>query len=66
MRKLKILTVAEVATILRVHPATVYRLVKTGDLPAFRIGENWRITSDVLKMWLSERRDHSLVSRTGS
>lgn len=38
-----LLTVAEVAAELRVSTMTVYRLVKAGELPAFRIGKNYRI-----------------------
>ena len=37
-----ILTTAEVARYLRVHPSTIYRLVKSKELPAFRVGSDWR------------------------
>ena len=37
-----ILTLAEVARYLRVHPSTVYRLLKSNQLPAFRVGKDWR------------------------
>jgi excisionase family DNA binding protein len=67
MSKLEVLTVAEVADVLRVHPTTIYRLMKRGDLPAFKIGENWRISSDALELWLSERsREHLPVFKTGN
>jgi excisionase family DNA binding protein len=36
-------TVAEVAEHMRVSNMTVYRLIKTGDLPAIRVGKNYRI-----------------------
>lgn len=49
-----VLTIGEVAEILRVHPATIYRLVKKGDLPAFKIGGNWRINLKVLDAWLTD------------
>jgi type IV pilus assembly protein PilM len=38
-----LLTVAEVAEVLRVSNMTVYRLIKAGDLPALRVGKNYRI-----------------------
>jgi excisionase family DNA binding protein len=44
----KLLTVNEVADILRVSNMTIYRLVKSGQLPAIRVGKNYRIKeSDV-------------------
>jgi len=47
------LTIAEVADILRMHRATVYRLVKRGDLPGFKVGDNWRINEDSLRTVLA-------------
>jgi len=44
----KLLTVNEVAGILRVSNMTVYRLLKSGQIPAIRVGKNYRIKeSDV-------------------
>ena len=36
------LTVAEVATMLRVSKMTVYRMVHSGDLPAMQVGRSFR------------------------
>ncbi|MDD5747620.1 MAG: helix-turn-helix domain-containing protein [Actinomycetota bacterium] len=44
----KLLTVNEVAQILRVSNMTVYRLVKSKQIPAIKVGKNYRIKeSDV-------------------
>ncbi len=40
---MRFLTVAEVADMMRVSTMTVYRLVKSGDLPAVRFGRSYRI-----------------------
>ncbi len=48
----KILTLEEVSELLQVHPITVYRLVKAGKLPAFRIGRVLRFDADQLENWL--------------
>jgi excisionase family DNA binding protein len=37
------LTVAEVATFIRTSKMTVYRLMEKGDIPAIRVGRNFRI-----------------------
>jgi excisionase family DNA binding protein len=40
---MRFLTVAEVADMMRVSTMTVYRLVKSGELPAVRFGRSYRI-----------------------
>jgi excisionase family DNA binding protein len=46
-----LLTVREVAEYLRVHQATVYRLLKEQKLPAFRVGSDWRFNREVIERW---------------
>jgi excisionase family DNA binding protein len=58
-----VLTIVEVAEVLRVHPTTIYRLVKRGDLPGFKIGGNWRINRASLDLWLSAASPLHLTSR---
>jgi len=41
-------TVNEASHRLRVHPETVKRLCRQGDLPAIKIHNTWLITKDVL------------------
>ncbi|WP_423774823.1 helix-turn-helix domain-containing protein [Bacteroides heparinolyticus] len=38
-----ILKPTEVAEFLCIHKNTVYKLIRRGDLPAFRVGKSWRI-----------------------
>ena len=47
-----ILTAAEVAQILRVHPATIYRLMKNKGLPGFRMGAEWRFSQEAIESWM--------------
>ncbi len=49
-----LLTVAEVAEVLRVSNMTVYRLIKAGDMPALRVGKNYRIREADLTTFLAE------------
>lgn len=48
-------TVSEVATRLRVSNMTVYRLVKSGQLPAVRVGRGYRIREADLLRYLESR-----------
>ena len=50
----QLLTVAEVADLLRVSNMTVYRLIKAGQLGAIRVGKNYRIPQDDLDAYLEE------------
>jgi excisionase family DNA binding protein len=46
--EVKFVTIAEVASMMRVSKMTVYRLVHNGDLPAVRVGRSFRVKeSDV-------------------
>ena len=51
----RLLTVAEVAATMRVSNMTVYRLIKNGDMPALRVGKNYRIRESDVDAYLSER-----------
>lgn len=44
----KMLTVAEVAEILRVSERTIYNLLEAGNLRGVRIGRSWRIEKEAL------------------
>lgn len=50
------LTTDEVLGYLRVNARTVYRLIRCGELPAVRIGRQWRIRRDDLDRWLETQR----------
>jgi len=47
----KVLTVNELADYLRVHRSTIYRLLKKGQLPGFKIGSDWRFNVEVIDEW---------------
>lgn len=47
----KVLTVQEVSAYLRVHPSTIYRMLKKNLLPAFRVGSDWRFTVEAIDRW---------------
>jgi excisionase family DNA binding protein len=43
-----LLTVREVADLLRVHQRTAYRLITGGSIKAIKIGSQWRVTQTAL------------------
>ena len=48
------LTVAEVASVMRVSKMTVYRLVHNGDLPAARVGRSFRVPEQAVHDYLRD------------
>lgn len=44
----QIMTVEEVADFLKLSKITVYKLVKKGDLPGFRVGNSWRFRREMI------------------
>ena len=50
------LTTEEVMAILRVNTRTIYRLIRAGDIPAVRVGRQWRFRRTDLETWLSRGR----------
>jgi excisionase family DNA binding protein len=51
--RVRFLTVAEVAEVMRVSKMTVYRLVHSGEMPAVRVGRSFRVPKDALDHYLS-------------
>jgi excisionase family DNA binding protein len=51
----EVLTLNEVCQMLRVHKITLYKMVKAGKIPAFRIGSDWRFRQDAILRWIAER-----------
>lgn len=55
LSKARFLTVQEVAELLRVSSMTVYRLIKSGDLPAVRVGRSFRVSDHDVDTYLASR-----------
>jgi len=47
-----VMTVREVAEYFRIHPSTIYRLLREGNLPAFKIGSDWRFNRSQVDQWM--------------
>src|SRR4051794_10666070 len=54
LAELRFLTVAEVATLMRVSKMTVYRLVHGGTLPAVRVGGSFRGPEQAVNEYLKD------------
>jgi len=50
-----IMTPREAARYLGLHLVTIYRLIKKGELPGFKIGGQWRFKKDLLDEWIKDK-----------
>jgi len=48
----QIMTIEEVARYLSLHQLTVRRLAREGEIPAFKIGRQWRVKKNLLDRWI--------------
>ncbi|MGZ4131561.1 MAG: helix-turn-helix domain-containing protein [Actinomycetota bacterium] len=51
----RLLTVSEVADLLRVSKMTVYRLINEGSIGSLRVGRSYRLREDDVDDYLSKR-----------
>jgi excisionase family DNA binding protein len=50
-----VLTLEDVAEFLHVHPSTIYRMLKKREIPAFKVGSDWRFNLESIERWMRER-----------
>ena len=60
----RLLTVREVANYLHVSRSTIHRLLKRNEIPAFRVGANWRFNVEEIDRWRVERQITTSRQRT--
>lgn len=51
----QIMTPKEAAKYLGFHLVTIYRLLKKSEIPATKIGGQWRFKKDILDNWLLDK-----------
>jgi excisionase family DNA binding protein len=52
----RLLTTRELVDLLQLDRVTIYKMVKEGELPALRVGGQWRFSPDSVDAWLRGRR----------
>jgi excisionase family DNA binding protein len=56
----EIMTIQEVAQYLSLHELTVRRLAREGELPAFKIGRQWRVKKEILDRWIERQTSRNI------
>lgn len=60
-QELKLLTLSEAASILQISKRTLLRMIQQRDVPAFKVGGQWRIRETQFRKWVEEK-ENSLSS----
>lgn len=55
MSEYQVLTIKEVAGILKLAEKTVYSMAQDGELPAFKVRSQWRIRKVDFEKWMAEQ-----------
>jgi excisionase family DNA binding protein len=55
----EILTLPEVAELLKVGYETIYSMVQKGQLPAFKVGGEWRVQRVDIDEWIDQQTDQA-------
>lgn len=51
----EVLTVREVAALLKINEKTAYKLAAKGEIPGFKVGGSWRFERGVIDRWMREK-----------
>ncbi len=58
LQHIRLLTLTEAAELLHVSTRTVQRLIRHRELPAFKVGGQWRLREAQLREWIEHRELH--------
>jgi excisionase family DNA binding protein len=62
---MKFFTTAEIAAELKMNPQVVDRKLQKGEIPAYKIGKDWRVSEEGLFAWL-EQHSNKAVNEPGA
>lgn len=55
--ELRLMTLTEAAAILQVSKRTLLRMIQEKDVPAFKIGGQWRIRESQFRKWVEQKEN---------
>lgn len=60
--KSEIMTAEETCRYLKITPRTLYRYLRNRQIPAFKLGKEWRFVRSDLEQWIRDRIRSPLAS----
>jgi excisionase family DNA binding protein len=64
--QIRLLTLAEAAQLLQVSIRTLQRMIRSKNLPAFKVGGLWRIRESQLQQWIENRESSGIAEDDGT
>lgn len=52
----EVLTVKQVAEFLQMDERTIYKLAKQGDIPSFKVSNQWRFLKKDIESWVEQKK----------
>lgn len=62
---LRLITLSEAAELLQVSTRTLQRMIRSGKLPAFKVGGQWRVRGAQLRQWVERQESPDFGARHG-
>lgn len=60
------MTMAEIARCLRLHPVSITRMIRRGELPGVKIGGVWRFDRRTIAKWLKDKQQGGTADDGGT
>ena len=61
--KMQYLSVKQMASMLQVSQRTIYRMIDSGKLPAYKLDRDWRIAKEDINQFLEKRINRQILER---
>jgi len=62
---IRLLTLSEAAALLHVSTRTLQRMIRSGELPALKVGGQWRVRESQLIQWIEKRESSVAATNNG-
>lgn len=56
----EVLTVREIAALLKINEKTAYKLAAKGEIPGFKVGGSWRFEKVQLEQWMKSKTSKTI------
>ena len=61
----EVLTIREVAELLKINEKTAYKLASAGNIPGFKVGGSWRFERQAITSWIKRKVEEQQKGTTG-
>ena len=66
LENIRLLTLSEAASLLQVSTRTLQRMIRSGVLPAFKVGGQWRVRETQLRQWVEDKVNSGIEVAKGN